>query len=77
VLKRSSRAAVCCPDIAQALYGAGHGIWSIASGILPLALFRQSNHPVVIGRLAMPNLLAQAASPHLQLMCFSKPGPIL
>jgi MFS family permease len=45
------------------LHGAGMGIMSIARGTVPLALFGPSEYPVVMGRLAAPNLLAQAISP--------------
>ena len=48
--------------VALALYGAGIGIESIARGTLPLALFGATGYATVIGRLAMPSLLAQAAS---------------
>lgn len=47
------------------LYGAGNGIFSIVRGTLPLALFGQERYPALIGRLARPSLLAQAAAPIL------------
>lgn len=49
--------------LALILYGAGNGIWSIARGTLPLALFGPGIFSVVMGRLALPNLIAQAVSP--------------
>ncbi|MCJ8139963.1 MFS transporter [Falsirhodobacter halotolerans] len=53
------------PGLAVILYGAGNGIFSIARGSLPLALFGADRYPVVMGRLARPSLLAQAAAPML------------
>ncbi len=47
------------------LYGCGSGIRSIARGTLPLAMFGRDGYPTLMGRLAMPALLAQAASPSL------------
>ena len=46
-------------------YGAGNGIWSIARGTLPLALYGAKGYAVLMGRLAMPNLIAQSLSPTL------------
>jgi predicted MFS family arabinose efflux permease len=53
------------PIVAIALiaYGAGNGIWSIARGTVPLALFGPAGYAVLLGRLATPSLLAQAAAP--------------
>ena len=51
--------------VALVLYGGGIGIESIARGTLPLALFGQENYAAIMGRLAMPSLVAQAASPSL------------
>jgi MFS family permease len=45
------------------LYAAGNGVWSIARGTVPLALFGPARYAVLMGRLAMPNLLVQAAAP--------------
>lgn len=44
-------------------YGAGIGIKSITRGTLPLALFGAEDYPLVIGRLALASLIAQAAAP--------------
>jgi MFS family permease len=49
--------------LALVLYGAGIGLESIARGTLPLALFGAEQYPVVMGRIAMPSLIAQAAAP--------------
>ena len=48
---------------ALVLYGAGVGLESIARGTLPLALVGPRRYPVVMGRIALPNLVVQAASP--------------
>ena len=55
------------PLISAALvfYGAGIGIESIARGTLPLALFGEQRYAAIIGRIAMPSLIAQAASPSI------------
>jgi MFS family permease len=45
------------------LYGGGYGIMWIARGTLPLALFGPRRYPRLIGRLAMPALIAQALAP--------------
>ncbi len=45
------------------LYGAGNGIYSIARGTVPLALFGADRYASLIGRLALPGLVAQAAAP--------------
>ncbi len=49
--------------VALVAYGAGNGIWSIARGTLPLALFGPRGYAVLMGRLAMPSLIAQAVAP--------------
>jgi hypothetical protein len=54
------------PPVAMAgslvLYGAGNGIKTIVKGTLPLALFGSSGYAALMGRLALPTLLAQAAA---------------
>ncbi|MBN8892314.1 MAG: MFS transporter [Rhodospirillales bacterium 70-18] len=45
------------------LYGSGSGIRSIARGTVPLALFGREGYATLMGRLAMPTLIAQAAAP--------------
>ncbi len=47
------------------LYGGGIGLRSIVRGTLPLALFGTEGYASLIGRLAFPMLLAQAAAPSL------------
>lgn len=44
-------------------YGAGNGIFSIAKGTVPLALFGAQRYPGLAGRLARPALFAQALAP--------------
>jgi hypothetical protein len=51
------------PAIALISYGAGNGIWSIARGAVPLELFGGSGYAALMGRLAMPIFLSQAAAP--------------
>src|SRR5262245_35364422 len=46
-------------------YGAGIGLESIARATLPLVLFGASNYAPIMGRLARPSLIAQAASPSI------------
>jgi MFS family permease len=56
------------PGLASAaivLYGAGSGIRSIARGTVPLALFGPEGYASVMGRLAMPSFIGQAAAPAL------------
>ncbi len=48
---------------AMIAYGAGNGVWSIARGALPLALFGPNDYPRIMGRLAAPMLIASAAAP--------------
>jgi hypothetical protein len=45
------------------LYGAGSGVRAIARGTVPLALFGPEGYAALIGKLALPVLVAQAASP--------------
>jgi MFS family permease len=56
-------------------YGAGIGLESIARGTLPLALFAGPRYAVVMGRLAMPSLMAQAAAPSIGAVLLSAYGP--
>ena len=60
-------------------YGAGIGLESIARGTLPLALFGARGYAKLMGRLAMPSLLAQATAPWigaLLLERFGAHGPL-
>lgn len=49
--------------VALIAFGAGNGIWSIARGSLPLALFGPRDYPRVMGHLAAPVLAASALAP--------------
>jgi hypothetical protein len=51
--------------LSLALYGAGIGLESIARGTLPLAVFAPERYPVIMGHIAMPSLIAQAAAPSI------------
>ncbi|WP_353430127.1 MFS transporter [Paracoccus denitrificans] len=56
------------------LYGAGNGIFSIAKGALPLALFGPSRYAPIMGRLARPGLVAQAIGPTVGAILLSVAG---
>jgi MFS family permease len=64
------------PVVALSLvfYGAGLGIESIARGTLPLALFGEAAYAARMGRLAMPSLIAQAASPSVGALLMDHGG---
>ncbi|WP_375410285.1 MFS transporter [uncultured Methylobacterium sp.] len=51
--------------LALVLYGAGNGIYSIARGTVPLSLFGPERYAPLLGLLARPGLMAQAAAPLL------------
>jgi MFS family permease len=53
------------------LYGSGNGIFSIAKGALPLALFGPSRYAPIMGRLARPSLVAQAIGPTMGAILLS------
>jgi MFS family permease len=61
--------------VALVLYGAGIGLESIARGTLPLAVFGPERYPVVMGRIAMPSLIAQAAAPTIGALLLKTGGP--
>ncbi len=56
------------------LYGAGNGIGSVARGTLPLWLFGPDRYPALMGRLALPILLAMALAPFLGAVAFQSGG---
>jgi predicted MFS family arabinose efflux permease len=56
------------------LYAAGNGIGSIAKGTLPLALFGSVRYPALMGRLALPIMIAMALSPYLGAVAFQHGG---
>jgi MFS family permease len=51
--------------LAIVLYGVGNGIRTIVRGTLPLAIYGPENFAGVMGRLARPPLIGQAATPWL------------
>lgn len=57
------------------LYGSGNGIYSIARGTVPLALFGQDRYALVVGRLARPGLVAQALAPPAGAVVLTRAGP--
>ena len=57
------------------LFGAGNGVFSIARGALPLALFGAEGYATTMGRLAMPALVAAAISPTLAAALLAEKGP--
>jgi predicted MFS family arabinose efflux permease len=60
--------------LAIVVYGAGNGVWSIARGAVPLALFGRDDYAAVMGRLARPALLASAAAPFAAGYMFERGG---
>jgi MFS family permease len=65
-------------DVAAAgiiLYGMGSGIRSIARGTVPLAMFGREGYAILMGRLALPTLLATAVAPLLGTWLLAGLGP--
>ncbi|MER8984225.1 MFS transporter [Mesorhizobium sp. M0843] len=60
--------------VALAFYGGGIGLETIARGTLPLALFGPSGYAKLMGRLAMPSLIAQAAAPSVGALLLEHVG---
>jgi hypothetical protein len=60
--------------IVPGFYGAGIGLESIARGKLPLALFGVSGYATLMGRLALPSLVAQAIAPWLGALLLERVG---
>ncbi len=60
--------------VALAFYGAGIGLESIARGTLPLALFGSAGYAALMGKLATPSLIAQAAAPWLGALLLERTG---
>ncbi|AMY71239.1 MFS transporter [Frigidibacter mobilis] len=56
------------------LYAAGNGIFSIARGALPLALFGAERYAPIMGRLARPSLIAQALAPTVGAVLLTTAG---
>lgn len=55
-------------------YGAGNGLWYIARGTLPLAIFGPEEYPRIIGSIATPVLIAAAAAPLLGVELIARFG---
>lgn len=69
---------VAAPGITAAaivLYGMGSGIRSIARGTVPLAIFGREGYAILMGRLALPTLLATAAAPLIGTALLNGVGP--
>ncbi|MGD9507180.1 MAG: MFS transporter [Geminicoccaceae bacterium] len=62
------------PAVALVCFGAGAGLHSIARGSVPLALFGPTGYATLMGRLARPNLLAQAVAPVLAALILQRAG---
>nr|WP_254803850.1 MFS transporter [Methylobacterium sp.]USU34629.1 MFS transporter [Methylobacterium sp.] len=60
--------------LALVLYGAGNGIYSIARGTVPLALFGPERYAALVGRLARPGLVAQALAPSIGAVILTYAG---
>jgi predicted MFS family arabinose efflux permease len=67
-------AGVPAVGVAMVLYGAGNGIYSIARGTVPLALFGPGRYAALVGRLARPGLAAQALAPSLGAVALAYGG---
>jgi len=54
------------PPLVFALgYGLSNGIFTISRGTLPMHVFGPAGYATLLGRLALPSLIAQAATPTL------------
>jgi hypothetical protein len=62
-------------SLALVFYGAGIGLESIARATLPLVLYGARNYAPIMGRLARPSLIAQAASPSIGAVLIQWFGP--
>lgn len=51
--------------LALVFYGAGIGLESIARATVPLSIFGPKDYAPIMGKLAMPSLMAQAAAPSI------------
>lgn len=57
------------------LYGFGNGLRAIVRGLLPLALMSPSNYVLLMGRMSLPSLIGQAATPLLGGWLLQAAGP--
>ena len=65
------------PGIAGAaivLYGTGSGLRTIVRGTVPLALFGAQGYATLVGRLALPSLVAMSATPALGALLIAQLG---
>lgn len=60
--------------MALILFGAGNGIYTIARGALPLVLFDAREYALIMGRMAMPSLIAQAIAPAIAALVMDRAG---
>ncbi|MDX8480719.1 MFS transporter [Mesorhizobium sp. VK24D] len=60
--------------LALILYGAGNGIHTIARGALPLVLFDPQQYAALMGKLATPSLIMQAAAPSIGALLLGAGG---
>ncbi|UWQ95392.1 MFS transporter [Rhodobacteraceae bacterium M385] len=58
------------------IYGMGLGLWTIARGTVPLALFGPAAYPATMARLALPILSVSALAPLVGLGMLPALGPI-
>ncbi len=56
-------------------YGAGFGIWSIARGTLPLAVFGPQDYAPTVGMIAAPALFGSALAPSIGAVLIERAGP--
>jgi predicted MFS family arabinose efflux permease len=56
------------------VYGAGVGVSYIVRGTLPLALFGPAGYATLMGKLALPSLIAQALAPWAAAVAFTRVG---
>lgn len=56
-------------------FGGGNGLWSIARGALPLAVFGPEDYARIMGQIAMPVLLASSAAPLAGAVLVARIGP--
>ncbi len=60
--------------VAIVFYGAGNGLGSVARGTVPMALFGPERYAVLMGRLALPLMIAMAVSPFMGGLAFQQGG---
>ena len=57
------------------LYGFGNGLRAIVRGLLPLALMSPSNYVLLMGKMSLPSLVGQAATPLVGGWLLQSAGP--